>query len=195
MICAIVHGNVEYNGVKQKFRMIAANDERRGDRVKIEKILDDKKRFLDLLLPADESEAMIDKYLVDGDLFALYDDDLRTVCVVLPLDGETCELKNIATCPGYQRRGYASAMIDHIAAYYHGRFASMLVGTGDVPSILAFYAKRGFVPSRTVKNFFIDNYERPMFDEGVRLVDMVYLKKPVCLALAAPGGKNAIAHT
>ena len=26
------------------------------------------------------------------------------------------------------------------------------------------------------KNFFIDNYNRPMFEDGVQLIDMIYLK-------------------
>ncbi len=64
--------------------------------MQIKKINDNKKQFLDLLLLADESENMIDKYLSSGDLFALYDDNLKSVCVVVPIDQETCELKNIA---------------------------------------------------------------------------------------------------
>ncbi len=47
--------------------------------MKIEKISENKKQFLDLLLSADEQEDMIDKYLPSGDLFALYDDDLKSV--------------------------------------------------------------------------------------------------------------------
>mgnify|MGYP001271262347 CR=1 FL=1 len=65
--------------------------------MRIEKIIENKKQFLDLLLLADEQENMIDKYLPNGDLFALYDNDLKSVCVVVPIDSETCELKNIAT--------------------------------------------------------------------------------------------------
>jgi hypothetical protein len=73
--------------------------------MKIEKIMENKKQFLDLLLLADEDENMIDKYLPGGDLFALYDHDLRSVCVVVPIDSETCELKNIATYEKYQGQG------------------------------------------------------------------------------------------
>ena len=62
--------------------------------MKIEKIIENKKQFLDLLLLADEQENMIDKYLASGDLFALYDDDLKSICVVVPIDSETCELKD-----------------------------------------------------------------------------------------------------
>ena len=43
---------------------------------------ENKKDFLELLLLADEQEDMIDKYLDRGALFALYDGDLKSVCVV-----------------------------------------------------------------------------------------------------------------
>jgi GNAT superfamily N-acetyltransferase len=77
--------------------------------VKIEKIIENKKQFLDLLLLADEQENMIDKYLLNGYLFALYDDDLKSVCVVVRINSETCELKNIATYEKYQGKGYGRA--------------------------------------------------------------------------------------
>ena len=69
--------------------------------MRIEKITNNKKQYLDLLLLADEQEDMIDRYLTNGDMFALYDDDLKTVCVVVAIDNETCELKNIATYKKY----------------------------------------------------------------------------------------------
>ncbi|MDD4641362.1 MAG: GNAT family N-acetyltransferase [Bacteroidales bacterium] len=145
--------------------------------MKIEKIIENKKQFLDLLLLADEQENMIDKYLPDGDLFALYDDDLKSVCVVLPVDSESCELKNIATYEKYQGKGYASALIKFIADFYKNDYKTMLVGTGETPWILAFYKSCGFEQSHRVKNFFTDNYDHPMFDGDVQLVDMIYLKK------------------
>jgi hypothetical protein len=49
--------------------------------MKIEKIIENKKQFLDLLLLADEQENMIDRYLNNGDLFALYDRDGSTMVV------------------------------------------------------------------------------------------------------------------
>ncbi|RQW02539.1 MAG: N-acetyltransferase [Calditrichaeota bacterium] len=143
----------------------------------IEKITEDKKRFLDLLLLADEQEDMIDKYLPDGDLFALYDDDLISVCVVARVDDETCELKNIATYEKFQGRGYGRALIAYITDFYKNVYTSMLVGTGEVPWILAFYQNCGFEIFHRVGNFFTDNYDHPMFDGGIQLIDMVYLKK------------------
>jgi GNAT superfamily N-acetyltransferase len=145
--------------------------------VKTEKILKNKKQFLDLLLLADEQETMIDKYLPGGDLFALYDDDLKSVCVVVPKDSETCELKNIATYKKYQGKGYGRALIQFISDFYKTDFKTMLVGTGETPAILLFYEQCGFEISHRVNNFFTDNYDHPIFEGDIQLVDMIYLKK------------------
>ncbi|MEA4918826.1 GNAT family N-acetyltransferase [Proteiniphilum sp.] len=144
--------------------------------MRIEQITHNKKRYLDLLLLADEQEDMIDRYLENGDMFALYDDDLKTVCVVAEIDGETCELKNIATYQKYQGKGYATSLIRFIADYYKNSYKTMLVGTGEVPSILSFYESCGFEKSHRIKNFFTDNYDHSIFEEGIQLADMVYLK-------------------
>ena len=145
--------------------------------VRIEKVNENKKQFLDLLLLADEQEDMIDKYLPGGDLFALYDDDLKSVCVVFPIDSDTCELKNIATYEKYQGKGYGRALINFISDYYKKEYKTMLVGTGETPTILSFYENCGFKISHRIKNFFTDNYDHLMFDGDIQLVDMVYLKK------------------
>lgn len=145
--------------------------------MRVEKINDNKKQYLDLLLLADEQEDMIDRYLANGDMFALFDDDLKTVCVVVAIDRETCELKNIATYEKYQCKGYAKAMIKFVSDFYKNNYKTMLVGTGDIPSILSFYESCGFEKSHVIKKFFTDNYDHPMFEEGVQLIDMVYLEK------------------
>ncbi len=145
--------------------------------IRIKKITSDKKQFLDLLLLADEQENMIDRYLPDGDLFALYDDDLKSVCVVVRINSETCELKNIATYPKYQGKWYGRTLINHISDFYKNEYKTMLVGTGETPGILSFYKSCGFEISHRVKNFFTDHYDHPMFDGDIQLVDMIYLKK------------------
>jgi len=145
--------------------------------VKIEKITENKKQFLDLLLLADEQENMIDRYLPEGDLFALYDGDLKSVCVVVPVNIETCELKNIATYEQYQGKWYGRALVNFISDFYKNRFKTMLVGTGETPAILSFYESCGFEKSHRVKNFFTDHYDHPIFEGDIQLVDMIYLKK------------------
>jgi GNAT superfamily N-acetyltransferase len=145
--------------------------------MRIEKITENKKQFLDLLLLADEQENMIDKYLPNGDLFALFDNDLKSVCVVVPINSESCELKNIATYTPFQGKGYGKTLICFIFDFYKNDYKTMLVGTGETPTILSFYESCGFEKSHRVKNFFTDHYDHPMFDEGIQLIDMIYLKK------------------
>ena len=145
--------------------------------VKIEKIIENKEQFLDLLLLADEQENMIDKYLPIGDLFALYVDVLKSVCVVVPINSETCELKNIATYEKYQGKGYGRVLINFISDFYKNNYKKMLVGTGETQAILSFYEGSGFKKSHRVKNFFTDNYDHLMFEGDIQLVDMIYLER------------------
>lgn len=149
----------------------------RGDKVEVKRILEDKKRFLDLLLLADEQEDMIDRYLDRGDLFALYDNKLRSICVVTKEDKDTYELKNLATYKNYQGMGYGSYLIKYILNYYKDKGKIMFVGTGDSQVTIGFYKHCGFKISHRIENFFIDNYDHEIFEDGVKLIDMVYLKK------------------
>ena len=145
--------------------------------MEIKTIRKNKKQVLDLLLLADEQESMIDKYLERGELFALYDNGLKSVCVVTKESDHVCELKNIATYKKWHGYGYGSKLLHHIFLHYKGKYTSMLVGTGDIPISLGFYQKNGFKISHRSKNFFTDNYDHRMFEDGVQLVDMVYLSK------------------
>lgn len=99
------------------------------------------------------------------------------MCVVARVDDATRELKNIATYPQYQGQGYGKALVAHILEHYKDKCRTMLVGTGDVPRMLAFYERCGFKISHRLKNFFTDNYAQPIFEGKIQLIDMVYLKK------------------
>lgn len=145
----------------------------------IEIIKTSKKKYLDLLLLADEQESMIDKYLEQGTMFALFDGapDPRAICVVTDEGDGVCELKNLATAPQFQRKGYGKLLVDYVWEYYQKDCHTMLVGTGDSPLTIPFYEKCGFSESHRIKNFFTDNYDHPIFEAGKQLVDMVYLKK------------------
>lgn len=148
------------------------------DSLEIRQILLHKKRFLDLLLLADEQESMIDLYLERGEMFALYDRNiLRAICVVTDEGDRTVELKNIATDPQYQRQGYGKRLIRFLFEHYSGKYDTLLVGTGESPLTVPFYEQNGFRYSHRIKNFFTDNYDHPIFEDGKQLVDMIYLRK------------------
>lgn len=142
----------------------------------IRKVHGDKKEYGELLLLADEQESMVARYLSRGDMFVLDEDESGVVaeCVVTREGEGVYELKNIAVLPAWQRRGCGKRLIDFVFAWYPD-CRRLYAGTGDCPSSLAFYRACGFTPSHRIKNFFTDNYDHPMFEDGVQLVDMVYL--------------------
>ena len=144
--------------------------------MEIKKIIENKDNFMDLLLLGDEQVNMIQKYLYIGELFALYDNDLKTVCVVTKEDDEIYEIKNIATYEKYHRKGYGTHMLKYIIGEYKNKCKKLLLGTGDNNKIISFYNKFGFVYSHKIKDFFVDNYDHEIYEDGKQLKDMIYLK-------------------
>ena len=145
--------------------------------MEIKELKENKKQLLSLLLLADEQEDMIDRYLDSGTMDVLDDDGIKCECVVMDEGNGVLEIKNLAVYPECQRKGYGRAMIDFIAARYKGKFSVLQVGTGDSPLTVPFYEKCGFARSHCVKNFFTENYDHPIFECGIQLVDMVYLRR------------------
>lgn len=140
-------------------------------------VTENKKRYLPLLLLADEQEDMIDRYLERGTMYVLEDGGVRCECVVTDEGEGVLEIKNLATAPEYQGKGYGKRMIDFLAQRYRGQYRLLQVGTGDSPLTIPFYEKCGFVRSHRVPNFFTDNYDHPIFEAGVQIVDMIYLQR------------------
>ena len=147
--------------------------------MEIKSVEREKKRYLDLLLLADEQEDMIDRYLERGTMYVLEDDGVKAECVVTDEGGGILELKNIAVKPGFQGKGYGKALVDYIIQTYKGPYAVLQVGTGDSPSTIPFYESCGFCRHHLVKNFFIDHYDHPICECGVQLADMVYLQREI----------------
>lgn len=147
--------------------------------MKITKVKENKKQYLRLLLLADEEEAMIDRYLDTGTMYVLEDDGVKSECVVTDEGEGILEIKNIATDPAHHGKGYGRALIDFLIREYTGRYAVLQVGTGDSPATIPFYEKCGFVRSHIVPNFFTDNYNHPIYECGVKLVDMIYLRRKI----------------
>ena len=121
--------------------------------MEIIEIKENKKQFLPLLLLADEQESMIDRYIDRGMMYVLVDNGVKCECVVTDEGKGILEIKNIATAPEYQGKGYGKALIDFVAAKYKGKYSILQVGTGDSPLTVPFYEKSGFVRSHSIKNF------------------------------------------
>jgi len=140
----------------------------------IRKERENKEQYMNLLLEADPSEKIVNNYLQDGDLFVLtYQKDVAGVAVVTKVDTDTCELKNIAIKEQYRGIGYGKKMIKYLADNYKQRYKRMIVGATE--NNIPFYVKQGFDKyEKTIKNFFIDNYEEELWDGDLQCIDMYY---------------------
>ncbi len=152
-----------------------------------------RERFLPLLLQADESEAMIARYLERCELYGLFVD--RRVPVALACitdetaafapggaerglaselaDQSVCECRNLVTAPEFRGRGCGRQLLMRLCGIYDADYAYMIVGTGDVPGLRRFYEQSGFRERYVRKGFFSVNYAQPIVGDGRVLEDMV----------------------
>lgn len=145
--------------------------------MEIREVTDNKMRYIDLLLLADEQEDMIRRYIDRGTMYVLDDNGVKAECVVTDEGGGILEIKNLATKPEYQRMGYGKALIDFLIRKCAREYSVLQVGTGDSPLTVPFYEKCGFVRSHRIPDFFTEHYDHPIFECGARLVDMIYLQR------------------
>ena len=145
--------------------------------MEIREVKNNKKQYLSLLLLADEQEDMIDRYLDRGTMFVLEEDGIKSECVVTDEGDGILEIKNIATKPEHQGHGYGKALITFIEDTYSAQYSILQVGTGESPLTIPFYEKCGFTRSHRIENFFTDNYDHPIYEGGIQLVDMIYLQR------------------
>ena len=148
----------------------------REPRMQVKKI-ENKEDYIDLLLEADPSKDMIHKYLNDSDVYALKKgDELISIAVILHIDRKTLELKNIVTTEKYRNKGYAKTLLKSLCGNYKQKYDRMLVGTTE--NNIPFYVKQGFDKyERTIKNFFIDNYNEEIKDGDLICTDLIYYSK------------------
>ncbi len=145
--------------------------------MEISEVKENKKKYISLLLLADEQEDMIDRYLDKGTMYVLNDNGIKAECVVTDEGNGILEIKNIATEPDCQGMGYGKALIEYIADRYKEQYSVLQAGTGDSPLTIPFYEKCGFICSHIIRNFFTDNYNHPIYECGIQLKDMIYLQR------------------
>ncbi|MDR0263601.1 MAG: GNAT family N-acetyltransferase [Sphingobacterium sp.] len=151
------------------------------DSFQIKQITNHKDYPYDLLLLADETIAAIDKYLYDSLVYGVFETANKTakpiaVFCLYRVDSETLEIKNIAVSPDFQSMGLGSQLLDFIKANYQ-QYPNLIVGTADCGlAQIRFYERNGFVKYAIRKDFFIENYEQPIYENGTLLKDMIMLR-------------------
>ncbi|MDN5201872.1 GNAT family N-acetyltransferase [Fulvivirgaceae bacterium BMA10] len=132
----------------------------------------------DLLDLADPSRAMIDSYLNEGTCYiGILNKEIIGVYVIKEISSGILEIMNIAVKENFQGKGYGKKLIDHVIDLAREKgFKQLHIGTGN-SSIdqLAFYQKCGFEIHAIEKNFFLDNYIEPIFENGIQCKHLVKL--------------------
>lgn len=141
----------------------------------------------DLLLLSDDTREAIDKNLNNGELFlAEMNNEIVAAFILKITEKETIEIKNIAVSENQQGNGIGTALLKYIISISTQRgFKDLIVGTCDLcTKEIEFYKKSGFVITGNRKNFFIDNYKDPIYENGLQLKDMIMLSMDLSAAIA-----------
>jgi ribosomal protein S18 acetylase RimI-like enzyme len=131
---------------------------------------------LDLLLSADPSIKRVRESLQHGIVFIGEEDGAVVAVAVLGLESSVAELKNIAVVEYRRRSGLGRQILAHVLNYAaQAGIGRVTVGTGNssLPQ-LAFYQKSGFRVIGVIAGYF-DDYQPPIFEDGIPCRDMIRL--------------------
>lgn len=148
-----------YNHNDSKSSDSNENKEQKKEIFEVRKV-DNKEKYLSLLLETKQDKASITNDLKDSDMYLLKQgDNIYSVATILPISEKTIELKNIVTIREERNKGYASKLIRLISSNYKSRYDQMIVGANA--NFIPFFAKQGF-----------DNY-----NEEIKNGDLMYYSK------------------
>ena len=129
-------------------------------------IKEDKKKYLDLLLMADEQEDMIDRYLDQGEMFVLIKEkQALAVCVVTDEGDGVREIKNLAVSPEERGKGLGKELLKYGIETYS--VADLAVNEQN-PLATGFYEHMGF-----------EVYRRTELDEQGNPYPLLYMRRKV----------------
>lgn len=104
-------------------------------------------------------------------------DTLVGVSVVIWKSDTVVELKNIAVLEKYRGKGIGKQLVFHAIEWARSNKALRIeVGTGNSSQLqLALYKKCGFKIIGVEKDFFVKQYKKKIFENGIQCVDMIQL--------------------
>ena len=134
-----------------------------------------------LLLLADETVEAIEKYVYTSDVYIVRQKNSTGSIAVFALNkisNAEVEIKNIAVSESLQGQGIGNRVMNEIKRIaIANHYKRIVVGTPDSSlRLIRFYEKNGFIKYDLRKDFFIENYVKPIFEDGIMLRDMVMLR-------------------
>lgn len=135
-----------------------------------------------LLLLADPSQNNINEYLNKSLIYGAYINNvLIGVYVLFPVNEQTMEIKNIAVSENFQKRGIGTLLLHHAKKETVSKgYLHLIIGTANSSiSQLSLYQKNGFEMYEIKRDFFIENYNEPIFENGIQAKHMIMLMQKV----------------
>ena len=132
---------------------------------------------ISLLLEADPSHKLIESYLPEAFCFAATDDGpVIAACVLKEIGKNTAELFNISVLPEHQKKGIGTELLTFaINQLKHLNVSKVELGTGTFGYQLTYYQRLGFRVSSVEKDYFLDHYSDPIFENGIQHKDRLRL--------------------
>lgn len=142
------------------------------------KISSDSEIPYSLLLLADETIEAINQYIFSSDIYLLSsgNEDIAVMALYKNSDIEL-EIKNMAVIESYRSKGIGSLLISKAKEIAKDNdYKTLAVGTSDTGfQQIRFYERNNFIQTGIRKDFFIENYPSPIYENGLQMKDMVLL--------------------
>lgn len=132
----------------------------------------------ELLLLADPSIEIIEKYLKTSKVFVVEQNEMIIGTIVFqPLVNNLSEIKNVAVLPEFQGQGIGEYLIQNVIQIARQmNFKTIQIGTANSSvGQLYLYQKLGFDISEIRKDFFIRNYKESIYENGIQVKHMIML--------------------
>ncbi|PIF44587.1 acetyltransferase (GNAT) family protein [Chryseobacterium sp. 52] len=133
----------------------------------------------ELLLLADETVEAINTYISDCDIYLLNHQAQDIAVIALhPNNTTELEIKNMAVTESFRNQGIGSILINKAKEIAkENDYATLIAGTSDTGfQQIRFYEKNGFIKKGMRKDFFIENYPSPIYENGLQMRDMIILE-------------------
>ncbi|UCZ53810.1 GNAT family N-acetyltransferase [Bacillus shivajii] len=150
--------------------------------MKVRRLLKGEEAPYDLLLLADPSKKIVDRYLERGFCYVSeIEDEIIGVFVLLFTKGDTIEIVNVAISEKYQGMGLGKQLVFQAmeeAKNLKGKTVEIGTGNSSI-SQLALYQKCGFRIVDIEKDFFLKHYDEKIVENGIQCMDMIRLRREI----------------
>ncbi|WKN41760.1 GNAT family N-acetyltransferase [Tunicatimonas pelagia] len=133
---------------------------------------------IDLLLLADPSEKLINSYLPQTDCYvAKNKGQVIGACVVKKCSASAVEIMNVAVYPNQQGKGTGTQLLAYVIHQaLPTEVTQVRLGTGTFGYQLTFYQRMGFRVVAVERDYFLNNYDEPLFESGIQHKDRLVLE-------------------